>query len=524
MSQRAVMGDQSPARQYILAATRLPGLKDVDWQKAPGNFKLYRGCEQIPLGYEPLAHQAARVCLSGKHLGQMLSDIYGFTRQCHTIGSLPVPAPDSSSPGRRSRQFVLHRPVASGGALFPCELYLLIGQEKPLPAGLYHYDAVHHALDILRQGDNSAHASACLALPSSLPTFTLLLSCLFWKSGYKYGAFSYRLHSLDIGVVIAQCQAVIARYGLTTCVHYQFLDSAINQLPGLDDLYESIYAVITCTETRRGEQRREHHAPLIQLEPLSFLTEPAAAPGTSLAQWPLLEQLHHASCICSPDSFRRIGRLPAIMPPAALDTVLLPRCSPLPDLLTGLHERRSASGYFWPGTLALQQLADLFLLCTQRYASDLDGNSASLQHTLFYCAVHKVEGLEEGIYYYQPEKHSLELVRAGDVCADIQRLQTNLNFMMNNVNICILQVVCYEDGFQAYGDRWYRIQNMEAGIAIQRLSLAAAALKLECRVSLGFHVQAANALLSLPPDFHCIAEVMIASACSTWCSYEQPLF
>ena len=52
-------------------------------------------------------------------------------------------------------------------------------------------------------------------------------------------------------------------------------------------------------------------------------------------------------------------------------------------------------------------------------------------------------------------------------------------------------------GFQVYGDRWYRMQNMEAGIIAQRLYLAAAAQNLGCRASLGFVTPAINKLLGL---------------------------
>ncbi|MGV9387299.1 hypothetical protein ACWDRB_66825 [Nonomuraea sp. NPDC003707] len=52
----------------------------------------------------------------------------------------------------------------------------------------------------------------------------------------------------------------------------------------------------------------------------------------------------------------------------------------------------------------------------------------------------------------------------------------------------------YIHGFEVYGDRWYRMQNIEAGIIAQRLVLAAASLDLASRINCAFHVSRAGAL------------------------------
>jgi SagB-type dehydrogenase family enzyme len=163
--------------------------------------------------------------------------------------------------------------------------------------------------------------------------------------------------------------------------------------------------------------------------------------------------------------------------------------------------------------------------------NDLDGHSDFLQHTLLYCVVYRVQGVPAGIYRYQPEKHALELVRAGLHPYELYQILRMPNFNLFYMSVNLFPVGNYKSGFQAYGDRWYRMQNMEAGIIAQRLYLAAAALKLGCRASLGFSVPETNRFLGLsdakddsnPYQYTSLMQVMIAPECSAHQYYEQSL-
>lgn len=519
----------SPGKEYVHASTRLPDLAHVDWQHAPRNFKLYQGCQQIALEYEHSLFPASleRGTLTRPRMGQMLFDIYGFTRQLHMVTdvtSLSLQSLSSSFSGRQEQAVPLrlHRTVPSGGALFPCELYLLIGQGQAIPAGIYHYDAVHHALDILREGDYHQHLRACLAPQEHLSTCTLLLSCLFWKSSFKYAEFSYRVHSLDIGVVVAQCLLVAHRYGLSARVHYQFLDHAMNQLCGFDDFHESIYAAIPLG-TEGVPVQEEEPASLLRPGPISFPTEPVVDASTSLHQWPLLAELHRLSCMVSADSFQPPQSISPLVPPETSVVLHLPCPDTRLKPLSSLYKRHSASGYFRAGMVTQQQLADLLALSVKGYANDLDGQRNILKYIQIYCILYNVEEVKAGVYCYHPDKHMLASIYTGDVRTELQAVQGNFDLTLSPVNICLFLVAHYERGFQVYGDRWYRIQNMETGIGIQQASLAAATLKLGCQVSLAYFVERADALLRLPEGYTCLAEIMIAPEYCAGQIYEQPL-
>ncbi|MGH8895521.1 MAG: SagB family peptide dehydrogenase [Egibacteraceae bacterium] len=524
---------QAPAHgsiglQYVRVGESRPIPDKVDWANAPSQFKLYRGCPKIPLGDHANGERATSAPLTFEQLGQLLRDVYGLTRQGWT-------APDelvSANPGGNARFHLSPpttlRPVPAGGARYPCELYLLAGRGQPLPAGVYHYDPAHHRLDTIHDGDHTRVLPVCLG-PSeeNAVGLCLLITVAFWKNVFKYGEFSYRLHSLDAGVVIGQTLAVCARHELPTTVRFQFLDAELDRLLGLDPAYESVYAVITLTDAAIAD-RQPAGADVLpdQQAPAS---QPAAPDHEvnqtqSIGLYPLPAKLHEVSMQQGSGPWPLGDRLPPVLAdaPAAVRTLSLPG-APL-DLLEGLRRRRSSRGFFSPGPLTYEQLAGLLSPSLRGYSSDLGGDESAIRHTMLFCAVHDVDGIDSGVYYYDPVGHTLEQVSAGDVRAELQAAVTSWMFNLFQVNLCFFPVANYERRLSVYGDRWYRVQNMEAGIIVQRLYLAAAALGLGCHTQLGFRVDAVNTLLGLGDSpLTSLIQVLIAPPHESGRSYEYKL-
>src|SRR5579884_375318 len=176
-----------PAQEYVQAERMPPDMANVDWQHKPSQFKLYQHCKQIRLPYgSARKHDELSLTLEG--VGEILSKSYGLLQESYAIEL--ASAGTGISQGSSSRHH--RRPVPSGGALFPCEIYLFSSAGQHLPAGVYHYDVAHHALDILAQHDVMESVCSCLAHPDATrPACILAMSCFFWKDGFKYGDFSY---------------------------------------------------------------------------------------------------------------------------------------------------------------------------------------------------------------------------------------------------------------------------------------------------------------------------------------------
>lgn len=507
-----------PAQMFVNAEIRPQDAALVNWEARPSQFKMYQHGKQLQLspGIRQETTANPKGTLTLQQMDRFLAEIYGLMQQTYL-----------SEENLASRLF-FHRPVPSGGALFPCEYYIVVGSGQQVPAGVYHYDVAHHALDILRQGDYLEAICSCLAHPGSVyPDFVVALSCFFWKDGFKYGSFSYRLQGLDLGTVITQSIEVLKSHSWQATVHYQFLDRRVDALLGLDVLHESIYALLTLSHELQQSRNTEKitSTPSTLPEDLSSPDSlPVADALESIEYWPLPAAIHSAALFEARERFCALDTLDGIIPPPSLLSYPLPPIEENVDLLAKLSKRHSASGPFLPLPLTVYQLAFLLKASARGYHNDLRRWSPKLQHTLLYCAVNRVKDIASGIYYYHPTNHTLELVWAGDVGEKLQSFSRDPRRNMRCVSVCIFPVGHFEVGFQALGDRWYRIQNMEAGIAVQRCYLGAAMLELGCRASLGFVEQRTHALLCLPEQWRALIQILIAPEAYSPASYKQSLF
>jgi SagB-type dehydrogenase family enzyme len=168
------------------------------------------------------------------------------------------------------------------------------------------------------------------------------------------------------------------------------------------------------------------------------------------------------------------------------------------DLRPAVFRRRSAFGAFSRGSISTADLAALLSGASRPYRNDL-AESSQLLHTVLYCAVFDVDGIPPGIYQYDSARHRLDCVREGDVRKDVDSYTTSVKIYQ--LAVSFFPVGSYASGFKTYGDRWYRVQNMDAGIAVQRLCLIAATCGLSSQVTMAFDVDAVKLGFQLPPDW-----------------------
>lgn len=184
---------------------------EVDWDDAPLTYKIYRDLPVFPLSLEvPLTLEGAM-------------GLQSWTSKESVISSgMHMADPSQSGTeilGIRGPHAVIPAFSAIRGGLYPSELYVYLKMEE-VPAGVYHYDAAHHRLVLLREGDFDSYVTRALGETFDITSCfgTVFVSTMFWKNFYKYNNFSYRLQGLDAGVLIGQLLEVAKRFGIASGV------------------------------------------------------------------------------------------------------------------------------------------------------------------------------------------------------------------------------------------------------------------------------------------------------------------
>jgi SagB-type dehydrogenase family enzyme len=152
----------------------------------------------------------------------------------------------------------------SGGALHPLEAYVCIRNVKCIGAGIYHYDAANHRLELLRRGLRKAEIARFLARQGyfSDAAFVVFLTAVFARTQWKYEhPRAYRLILAEAGHVCQTFCLTATWLGLAPFCTMALADTKIEGALGIDGVGESVvYAMGAGRRPGRvalGERLRE---------------------------------------------------------------------------------------------------------------------------------------------------------------------------------------------------------------------------------------------------------------------------
>lgn len=476
---------------------------EVDWDDAPLAYKIYRGLPAVPLSLEvPLTLTGGEPPAKPNlhRVGHFLWYVFGTTQWSQSV--FPADSKEQDSyPLHSYRRF-----APSGGALYPNELYVYLKVEE-LPDGVYHYDAAHHRLVLLREGDFDSYLSKALGNRCDISSCfgTVFVSTMFWKNFFKYNNFAYRLQGLDAGVLMGQLLEVAKRFGYASGVYFQFLDSAINHFLGISELEESVYSVIPLSGevtnwSTDGRSRNKNITSEQLIQELSAIQAKHLEQSPHVKDYPMITGMNEASKLASTASFPVYRGKKDIEIERAERQVALPPVKPLSyDFAEVCEERFSPDVDFVLGKVSQEQLATLLVEATTAfsYRNDLDEAYRREPRVSIYCCLYNVEGIPNGAYQYDSTEHLLREIRPGDY-----RLHLQTGMSMDNVNllqvpICLHIAADKDFDKEELGYRGYRIKQMEAGMLVQRLLLAASALGIGGHPLLGFDSNLTDELYKL---------------------------
>jgi SagB-type dehydrogenase family enzyme len=191
----------------------------------------------------------------------------------------------------------------------------------------------------------------------------------------------------------------------------------------------------------------------------------------SEVDYPLLREIHASSALATADAVRawRSGSL-ARAPDTAPSAVAIELPAPRAASGRGLGEtiqRRGSTRQFGHASLTPAELGTALWAATRGFDADVPAGLVDL-----YLVVNAVDDVQPGAYVYRPAAHALELLAAGELRNRSSYLC--LEQPLGGDAAAVIYFLARLDALlRAYGDRGYRLANLEAGLAGGRAYLAA---------------------------------------------------
>ena len=438
----------------------------LDWETKPLPFKVYPALEQIRLPTElpalgvdtfvaldPARPSARPAALDLGLLAALLFFSAGVTRV-------------KTYPGGAQVHF---RAAASTGALYQTEVYVVAGALEGLAAGVYHFSPGDFSLRRLRAGDfRGAVALAAADDAVAAQPASLILSAIYWRNTWKYQARGYRHLFWDAGTLLGQLLAVARALDVPARLITGFVDAQLNSLLGLDVGKEGALVAV----------------------PLGAPAAPAAAPPviTALApetiplssrevDYPVLRDAYDNSTLDSEaevadwrDQAGGQGLKTGIEPASSRPDVLIQDLTPPGVAGRSLGEtiaKRGSTRTFSGAAIPAEALSSALYHATRGFQADVPSGLVDL-----YVNVHAVTGIEPGAYAYDRGSHALARLRAGDV-REASAFLCLEQALGGTSSATVFFLADLAQALARWGNRGYRLVNLEAGLIGGRLYLGA---------------------------------------------------
>jgi SagB-type dehydrogenase family enzyme len=453
----------------------------LDWANMPDPFRHYDGVPVLDLPADPpVPETPALDVLGGVRGATHAADGPAFLSQL-LFNSAAISA--SKRIPSTGQKYAL-RVNPSSGNLHPTEFHFLARGLKGWPDGFYHYRPSSHMAEQRAVGDLTLKGTR-----SSAP-LVFVLTSIAWREAWKYRDRAYRYCLHDIGHAW-QALALAAR--AVGCDSF-----AVGHLPD-DDLARSCRL-----------QDDEWPMLIVEVRGASVpVREPADGEivwygghanqlSTATIAYSSIDGIHNATKLNS-SAFPGISA--AEPAPTGSGEITLPRPASATVSMTRTfgevaRKRRSALNFLGGmQSMSLAQLSAILAVTTPPLCADFAGE----RFVQIYLYVHRVEGLQPGVYRFWPEHTELEPVKNGDQRVAAAGLSLGQD-LAGNACVAFSMIGDLDRACRAHGDRGYRYVHFEAGAIGHRLYLAAEALGLGATGIGAFYDDEVHRYLNLAPE------------------------
>jgi SagB-type dehydrogenase family enzyme len=367
-----------------------------------------------------------------------------------------------------------YRTAGGTGALYHLELYFVCADLADLPAGVYHYSALDHTLRRVRAGDFRAALVAATGQEPSVAAAPVILAVTstFWRNAWRYRERAYRHAFWDAGTSLSHVLAVAASARVGATLVLGFADAAANAVLDVEGTRESTVALVALGHGDAGPP------PAPPVERLDLPTRPLSSAEVT---WHAITAMHRACGLASGADAAR-WRSHRWRRTAAAPTGPLTELRPLPDDRLDprppeeiIFRRRSTRKYDTDVAIPFAAFSTLLDRSTRGVASDVLVPGAPL--TDLYLIVNGVEGLAPGVYLHHPRLGAVELLREGSFRAEARRIAADQSYP-GDAHVNLYYLAHLPSILARYGDRGYRLAQLEGALHAGKLHLGTHALGL----------------------------------------------
>ena len=375
----------------------------------------------------------------------------------------------------------------SSGNLHPTEAYVVSRSLDGSPAGeVYHYDAKRHLLE----------ERCVFELPASAATphpdddgWLVALTSIHWREAWKYGERAFRYCQHDLGHAIAAVRLAAALAGREARLVADWSHAEIAALTGIDrddDFFEAEREEPGCIVAVGERAFAEHQMQWLEAVRNGRWTGRASQLSEDHVVWTFIDDVARAT--------RDPGRATPSVANSPIADADTPRLNPRLDRSLVL-QRRSAVSLDPRASIAAAAVFEMLARVMPSSGAPFDALwwDARIHLALF---IHRVDGLEPGLYMLVRNPAALERVRAacgreflwepahaglplfalarGDMRALSQRVSCDQDIASDGF-FSLGMIAEFEASLDEFGPWFYRHLFWESGIIGQVLYLEAEA-------------------------------------------------
>jgi len=469
--------------------------RQLDWSAQPAPFKNYHSEKKVdlipylpfqtnPFTGEPISPPADEGKGYPFGLGEVSRLLY-FTNG--VTGILQYPTGES----------LYLRAAPTAGGLYPTEIYLATRDLSVLEDGVYNFQVKDHSLVPVWEGnfwdEFTQYTMGHEAVSQS--QMLIIFTAVYYRSAWRYQDRAYRRILLDSGHILGNLIAYAGEEGFVPYPIGGFYDSALNRLLFLDEEEEGTVLVVALPRATSVREDEIRHSSVYPSSPAPG--EPDRY-GTNLIQ-----QVHRASSIQKGEKVLTSEPHPlAELDDAYQGQPALPLTANPIDWEEGIGQtiliRRSTRAYsaepFLKEELGAVLAFSYQFMAENRLFLHFDPSLVST-----YAVIHRVLGVDPGVYYYAPVSQELRAIQLGDFRQQTWHFCLGQELGRDAAAI-ILHVTHLPRAIERYGDRVYRYLHLDAGHLGERMNLAAVRLGLGASGIGGFFDDEINGLLGLSLD------------------------